>query len=488
MKQYIKKVMESLFDDTDDIFDDDSNDNSKIFDANSIIDSLMNGHQVYDDELELVCDPVFQYKVKDYKELSNIINNIKVQLFKDDIHEFNLNWLNISKVNKLDYLLQFKSQVGDKFPIFWHVENWNTSQITRMRGVFRNQKQICDLSKWDTSNVCIMENMFANCYEYDGNNGIENWDVHNVEFFMGMFDNDKKFNGNITRWNTENALDMTDMFNHCSVFNQDISNWNVQNVEHMDNMFNSCSLFNQPIQKWNLANIKSFKNLLLYCSAFDQDFSCVDLRKYDMSAFAFFDKGTAMVKKGNSGRLLNEWDFLKLGYDKKIYTFDVGEFDYGYGNPNMNTFAKVYSVNIDKHIQDLTDDDYYFLMDDVLTLDGLNDDTYEEDDCMSIDVLTYDEFKSLYEICVDIINNTKHVDEPYPDMRILIKNKVINDLWDINEVIDKTNIEYYLKRELLSLDIKENEFNSYTNWNINEFIEFLYTVPTEIKKYKMKYN
>ena len=487
MKQYIKKLMESLFDDTDDIFNDDSNENSQIFDANNIIDSLLNGHQVYDDELELVCDPVFQYKVKDYKELSNIINKIKVQLFKDDIHEFNLNWLNISNVNKLDYLLQFKSTAGDKFPIFWHVENWVTSQVTRMKEVFRNQKQICDLSNWNTSHVCIMENMFADCYEYDGNNGIENWDVHNVEFFMGMFDNGKKFNGNITRWNTENALDMTDMFNHCSVFNQDISNWNVQKVEHMDNMFNSCSLFNQPIQKWNLTNIKTFKNLLLQCTSFDQDFSGVDLRKYDMSDFAFFDKGTPMSKKGNSGRILNEWDFLKLGYDRGTFVFNVDEFEYGYGDEN-DSYAKIYNVKIDKEIQNLTDNDYYFLMDDALTLDGLTDDTYEEDDCMSIDVLTYDDLKSLYDVCNKItINDTKYKGKSYPDMRILIKNKVLNDLWNLSEIIDKSNINYYINRELLSLDITKDNFNNETNWNIEDFINFLYTVPNEIKKYKQKY-
>mgnify|MGYP003539730151 FL=1 len=34
-------------------------------------------------------------------------------------------------------------------------------------------------------------------------------------------------------------------------------------------------------------------------------------------------------------------------------------------------------------------------------------------------------------------------------MKILIKNKVVNDLYDIKEIVDNTNIEYYIKRELL---------------------------------------
>ena len=69
-------------------------------------------------------------------------------------------------------------------------------------------------------------------------------------------------------------------------------------------------------------------------------------------------------------------------------------------------------------------------------------------------------------------------------MKILIKNKVVNDLYDIKEIVDNTNIEYYIKRELLSLDIKYEEFNSYTGWNINECKKFLLNINNEINKIK----
>lgn len=492
MKKYIQNLMESLFDD-DDIFDDEFNDQSDILigrDVEKILDKLMNGFTVSDDDLELVCTPQFQYKVADYTELHSLIyGKIKPQLFKDDIHEFNLNWIDMRNVKKLDYLLQFKPQMGDKYPIFWHVENWNTAHVTRMKQVFGNQKQICDLSKWNTANVCTMEDMFVDCEEYDGNNGISNWDVHNVEFFIGMFDTCKKFNGDITKWNTENAIDMTDMFNDCEVFNWDISNWNVSKVEHMDNMFSLCKKFNQPIQKWNLVKCKTFKNMLFQCGSFDQDFSCIDLRKYNIDNIAFFDKGTPMSNKGNSGRILNTWDFLKLGYERGTLTFDVGEFDYGYGDPNGN-YAKIYNVIIDDGIQDLNNNDYYFPLEDVIYLDGQDSDTYDNDDCINIDVLTFKEFELLYEVCDDVtMNDTNKKGENYPDIKLLIKNKVINDFYYTdNLIIDKSNINYYINRELLSLDIKKDEFNSYTGWTLDEFIKFLYTVPSEIKKYKMKYS
>lgn len=486
--------MESLFDDTDDIFDDefnnDMNNNTNILldrDAETILNKLKNGFTVSDDDLEFVCSPKFQYRVGNETELRELINTkIKPQLFKDDVHEFSLNWIDIRNVSRLNYLLKYKPSQNDKFPILWHVEDWDTSNVKFMKGLFEEQTDICDLSKWNVSNVCTMEDMFNGCENFNGNIG--NWDVSNVEFFIGMFDGCKKFNSDITRWNTSSAIDMESMFEQCSMFNQDISNWNVSHVKNMNRMFYMCEKFNQPIQKWNFDNVKSFKNLLYNCKSFDQDFSCIDLRKHNIDDISFFDKGTIMSNKGNSGRILNSWDFLKLGYNRGTYTFDVGEFDYGYADPNGN-YTKIYNVNIDKEISKLNDNDYYFPMEDVLSLDG-QDDSYDNDDCMFIDVLTFKEFELLYEVCDDVtMHDTNNKGENYPDIKILIKNEVLNDLCNLNIItIDKSNIDYYLKRELLSLDYTEETFNKETNWNMDEFIQFLYTIPKEVKKYKMKYN
>lgn len=496
MKKYVKKLMESLFDDSDDIFDDefdnDINNSTNILldkDAEHILDKLKNGFTVSEDELNFVCSPKFQYKVSNEAELRELINTkIKPQLFKDDVHEFSLNWIDIRNISRLNYLLKYKPSFNDKFPILWHVENWDTSNVKFMKGLFEKQPDVCDLSKWNVSNVCTMEDMFNGCVNFNGNIG--NWDVSNVEFFISMFDGCKKFNADITKWNTSSALDMESMFEQCLSFNQDISNWNVSHVTNMDRMFYLCEQFNQPIQKWNFDKVKTFKKLLYGCKQFDQDFSCIDLRKYNMDNIEFFDKGTPMSNKGNSGRILNTWDFLKLGYERGTLTFDVGEFYYGYGDPNGN-YAKIYNVIVDNGIQELNDNDYYFPLEDVIYLDGQDSDTYDNDDCITIDALTFKEFELLYEVCDSVTtDNTDKKGKDYPDITLLIKNKVINDFYynDDNIIIDQSNIDYYLRRELLSLDIKENEFNSYTGWTLDEFIKFLYTVPSEIKKYKKKYS
>ena len=410
---------------------------------------------VSDDDLELVCQDAFKYKVKDFSELVHIIADIKKQLYKDKVDAFNLNWLDISNVTMLDQLFNvgtFSSQY-----IFWDVSDWDTSHVTSMTGTFNGCKDICDLSKWDTSKVTSMVNMFYGCTTFNGN--ISNWDVSKVTRFDSMFYG-------------------------CSSFNQDISNWDISSAENLSYMFYNCIKFNQPIQKWNITKNMDISYLLYGCTSFDQDLSLIDLRSFQTGYFDLYDTGTKTQKEHKSARVLDEWDFLKLGFDRSTEQFDVGEFEYGDGGDN-HYYPKIYRVNINiDAINQLTDDDYFMDLEDIITLEGQDPDTYQNEDLLTIDVLTYSEFELLYDICSEVSEDNVNKGDRFPPMKILIKNKVVNDLYDIKEIVDNTNIEYYIKRELLSLDIKYEEFNSYTGWNINEFKKFLLNINNEINKIK----
>ena len=459
MIKEIKKLLESLFDDDDDeLFNDDNigmtNDLLED-DARKIREQLLKGMVVSDDDLELVCQDAFKYKVKDFSELVHIIADIKQQLYKDKVDAFNLNWLDISNVTMLDQLFNvgtFSSQY-----IFWDVSDWDTSHVTSMVGTFNGCKDICDLSKWDTSKVTSMVNMFYGCSTFNGN--ISNWDVSKVTRFDSMFYG-------------------------CSSFNQDISNWDISSAENLSYMFYNCRKFNQPIQKWNITKNMDISYLLYGCTSFDQDLSLIDLRSFQTGYFDLYDTGTKTQKEHKSARVLDEWDFLKLGFDRSTEQFDVGEFEYGDGGDN-NYYPKIYTVNIDiDAINQLTDDDYFMDLEDIITLEGQDPDTYQNEDLLTIDVLTYSESELLYDICSEVSDDNVNKGDGFPPMKILIKNKVVNDLYDIKEIVDNTNIEYYIKRELLSLDIKYEEFNSYTGWNINEFKKFLLNINNEINKIK----
>ena len=459
MIKEIKKLLESLFDDDDDeLFNDDNigmtNDLLED-DARKIREQLLKGMVVSDDDLELVCQDAFKYKVKDFSELVHIIADIKQQLYKDKVDAFNLNWLDISNVTMLDQL--FNVGTFNRQYIFWDVSDWDTSHVTSMVGTFNGCKDICDLSKWNTSKVTSMVNMFYECSTFNGN--ISNWDVSKVTRFDSMFYG-------------------------CSSFNQDISNWDISSAENLSYMFYNCIKFNQPIQKWNITKNMDISYLLYGCTSFDQDLSLIDLRSFQTGYFDLYDTGTKTQKEHKSARVLDEWDFLKLGFDRSTEQFDVGEFEYGDGGDN-NYYPKIYTVNIDiDAINHLTDDDYFMDLEDIITLEGQDPDTYQNEDLLTIDVLTYSEFELLYDICSEVSDDNVNKGDGFPPMKILIKNKVVNDLYDIKEIVDNTNIEYYIKRELLSLDIKYEEFNSYTGWNINEFKKFLLNINNEINKIK----
>lgn len=459
MIKEIKKLLESLFDDDDDeLFNDDNigmtNDLLED-DARKIREQLLKGMVVSDDDLELVCQDAFKYKVKDFSELVHIIADIKKQLYKDKVDAFNLNWLDISNVTMLDQL--FNVDTFNRQYIFWDVSDWDTSHVTSMTGTFNGCKDICDLSKWDTSKVTSMVNMFYGC---------------------------STFNGNISNWNVSKVTRFDSMFFDCSSFNQDISNWDISSAENLSYMFYNCIKFNQPIQKWNITKNMDISYLLYGCTSFDQDLSLIDLRSFQTGYFDLYDTGTKTQKEHKSARVLDEWDFLKLGFDRSTEQFDVGEFEYGDGGDN-HYYPKIYRVNIDiDAINHLTDDDYFMDLEDIITLEGQDPDTYQNEDLLTIDVLTYSEFELLYDICSEVSDDNVNKGDEFPPMKILIKNKVVNDLYDIKEIVDNTNIEYYIKRELLSLDIKYEEFNSYTGWNINEFKEFLLNINNEINKIK----
>ena len=459
MIKEIKKLLESLFDDDgDELFKDDNigitNDLLED-DARKIREQLLKGMVVSDDDLELVCQDAFKYKVKDFSELVHIIADIKQQLYKDKVDAFNLNWLDISNVTMLDQL--FNVGTFNRQYIFWDVSDWDTSHVTSMVGTFNGCKDICDLSKWDTSKVTSMVNMFYGC---------------------------STFNGNISNWNVSKVTRFDSMFYGCSSFNQDISNWDISSAENLSYMFYNCIKFNQPIQKWNITKNMDISYLLYGCTSFDQDLSLIDLRSFQTGYFDLYDTGTKTQKEHKSARVLDEWDFLKLGFDRSTEQFDVGEFEYGDGGDN-NYYPKIYTVNIDiDAINHLTDDDYFMDLEDIITLEGQDPDTYQNEDLLTIDVLTYSEFELLYDICSEVSDDNVNKGDGFPPMKILIKNKVVNDLYDIKEIVDNTNIEYYIKRELLSLDIKYEEFNSYTGWNINEFKKFLLNINNEINKIK----
>ena len=128
-----------------------------------------------------------------------------------------------------------------------------------------------DLTKFCTSKVTNMSNMFYNAQAFNQN--ISNWDVSNVTDMSNMFYNAEAFNQNISNWDVSKVTDMSNMFSHAPAFNQNIGDWDVSNVTDMTGMFFAATSFNQDIGSWDVSNVTDMRQMFYYAQTFNQDLS-----------------------------------------------------------------------------------------------------------------------------------------------------------------------------------------------------------------------
>ena len=79
---------------------------------------------------------------------------------------------------------------------------------------------------------------------------IENWDTSRVTDMYGLFRAARYFNDDIGDWDVSAVTDMRRMFSHASLFNQDIGDWDVSGVKDMRFMFDGAMQFNQDLGTW----------------------------------------------------------------------------------------------------------------------------------------------------------------------------------------------------------------------------------------------
>lgn len=150
------------------------------------------------------------------------------------------------------------------------IANWDTSHIKNMRKTFFNCDAIenDDISKWNTSNVETMEEMFSLSEYFNGD--ISSWDTSKVKNMRKMFDGAKHFNQDISNWNTSQVEDMEQMFSFASVFNQPIGKWNTGKVKNMKAMFSKAEAFNQSLNDWNTSKVEDMSNMFSGAISFNQ--------------------------------------------------------------------------------------------------------------------------------------------------------------------------------------------------------------------------
>ncbi|WIH84639.1 BspA family leucine-rich repeat surface protein [Brachyspira pilosicoli] len=191
----------------------------------------------------------------------------------------------------------------------------DTSLITDMSELFykSSRKDFEGIEDWDVSNVEDMSYMFA-YMSYDSfesrskakfNRNLNNWNVSKVKHMSFMFYYCNDFNQPLDKWDVSNVEDMFRMFDNCKKFNQPLNNWNVSNVTNMSGMFQVAESFNQPLDKWDVSNVTTMRAMFNYAKAFNQDISNWNVSKVE-------DMGYMFSICVNFNQSLNDWDVSKV--------------------------------------------------------------------------------------------------------------------------------------------------------------------------------
>ena len=109
----------------------------------------------------------------------------------------------------------------------------------------------------DTSLITDMSYLFHESKRKDFE-GIEDWDVSNVENMCRMFDDCKKFDQPLNSWNVSNVNYMSCMFFSAESFNQPLDKWNTKKVTNIEFMFRYAEKFEhyESLENWNLDKLK----------------------------------------------------------------------------------------------------------------------------------------------------------------------------------------------------------------------------------------
>ncbi|AJC84808.1 BspA family leucine-rich repeat surface protein [Campylobacter peloridis] len=144
----------------------------------------------------------------------------------------------------------------------------NTSNIKDMSFLFAKfTKENCQMQFKDYD----IANCKYNAQERINFNGIEKWNMANVENASYMFAGLVDFDKNITNWNVSKLKNAKGMFYFTSEFNQNLNNWDVSNVTNMQEMFKGAGKFNQNLNNWDVSNVTNMQEMFAFAGDFNQD-------------------------------------------------------------------------------------------------------------------------------------------------------------------------------------------------------------------------
>ncbi|MBR4178766.1 MAG: BspA family leucine-rich repeat surface protein [Bacilli bacterium] len=207
--------------------------------------------------------------------------------------------------------------------------NLNASRVNDMTRMFSsagsraNSFTLNNIAGWDVSNVQYMFGMFENAGHTASNVTIDlsNWDVSKVYnmgyMFYGVGSTASSINLSLTNWKTSNVNNMSYMFynygQYISSFSLDLSSFDTSNVNNMDHMFSGAgeksSEFTLNLTNWNTSNVTNMNSM------FADIANNAHVINLDLSRF-------------NTSNVTN-MEYMFSGYGKRLSncTLDISNFD-----------------------------------------------------------------------------------------------------------------------------------------------------------------
>lgn len=159
----------------------------------------------------------------------------------------------------------FSGALGATYP---GINNWDVSQVSSMVGMFENAKNFNqDISRWSTGNVTTMVSMFKGATAF--NTSIATWNTAAVETFESMFEGATAYNKDMNTWVTTKCRTFVKMFKDATAFNGNISNWDVKGGTDFTSMFENALAFNININAWQPIAATSTKAMFKNTTAFN---------------------------------------------------------------------------------------------------------------------------------------------------------------------------------------------------------------------------
>ena len=208
------------------------------------------------------------------------------------------------------------------------VTKFNTSNVDNMENMFKNTSatEIKGLEYLDTSNVTKMTNMFGNTNV--DNLDLSGFDTSKVINMSYMFVNSKATTINVSSFDTSNVTNMYGMFYNTSIKSINISNFNTNNVTTLVGMFRESKIETLDLSSFHTPKVTNMRDMF----AGTANLKTLDLSNFDTSNVTnmgtMFSGCAAITIKGlnkfNTSKVTNMYAMLN---STKIKELDLSSFD-----------------------------------------------------------------------------------------------------------------------------------------------------------------